>query len=148
VVGTAYFRIMVDFFTQVERSKLMSRIRSHGNFGTELRFIALMKAAEITGWRRHYNLQGKPDFVFLKLKVAVFIDGCFWHGCARCYKTGPKSNAAFWMEKFTRNKKRDLLVTRMLRSKDWRVLRIWEHELSRKNEARLLRRIQHALIPR
>lgn len=124
----------------------MSRIRSHGNLGTELQFIRLMKSLGITGWRRNYLLIGKPDFVFVRHRLAVFIDGCFWHGCRRCYARSPKSNTEFWEQKFARNRERDIQVTRLLRSLGWRVLRIWEHELSRKNESAVRRRIQRALI--
>ncbi|HEU6449303.1 MAG TPA: very short patch repair endonuclease [Verrucomicrobiae bacterium] len=136
---------MADFLTKRGRSFLMSRIRSHGNLGTELRFIQILKAAKISGWRRRHRLHGKPDFVFLKSKLAVFVDGCFWHGCSRCYSHNPRSNTAFWKEKITRNKQRDRTVSRKLRSEDWKVLRIWEHELTRKNETKLLGRIQKAL---
>ncbi len=86
----------------------------------------------------------RPDFVFPKSRTAVFVDGCFWHGCPK-HGTQPKGNRAFWKNKFARNIARDLLVTRTLRRAGWRVLRIWEHELARKNEIRLLRRIQRAL---
>ena len=86
----------------------------------------------------------RPDFVFPKLRVAVFVDGCFWHGCPK-HETKPRNNAAFWRKKFARNIARDRLVTRTLRREGWRVLRIWEHELARKNEARLLRRIRKVL---
>src|ERR1035441_1824529 len=125
---------MADIFNRKKRSELMSRIRSHGNAATELRFVQLLKSAEITGWRRRHRLYGKPDFVFLKLRLAVFIDGCFWHGCDRCYGSDPKSNRAFWREKFTRNKKRDRLVNRILRAKGWRVLRIWGHDILPKKQ--------------
>jgi DNA mismatch endonuclease (patch repair protein) len=72
------------------------------------------------------------------------VDGCFWHGCPK-HGTQPKGNRAFWKKKFERNQTRDRLVNRTLRSQGWRVLRIWEHELAKKNEVRLLRRIQRAL---
>ncbi len=72
----------------------------------------------------------RPDFVFPKLKVAVFVDGCFWHGCPK-HATWPAHNRAFWQRKLTGNKARDRLVTRTLRRQGWRVLRIWEHELAR-----------------
>ena len=136
---------MPDIFTKAKRSSLMSRIRSHGNAATELRFIRLLKDAGITGWRRHYRLPGKPDFVFLKFRLAVFVDGCFWHGCPRCYLE-PKSNRAFWRRKITANRERALVVNRALRKTGWRVLRIWEHDLKRKGESRLLRRIQRTLL--
>ncbi len=86
----------------------------------------------------------RPDFVFPKLRLAVFVDGCFWHGCPK-HETKPRNNAAFWRKKFAANTARDRLVTRTLRSANWRVLRLWEHELARKHQARLLRRIRRAL---
>ena len=92
----------------------------------------------------------RPDFVFRSVRLALFVDGCFWHGCPK-HGTKPKGNAAFWRNKFARNKQRDARVTRTLRSANWRVLRIWEHDLHRaakdtRNEARWLRRIQRALV--
>ena len=86
----------------------------------------------------------RPDFVFPKLRLAVFVDGCFWH-CCPMHATKPRHNATFWRRKLATNKARDRLVTRTLRSANWRVLRLWEHELARKREARLLRRIRRAL---
>ncbi|MEW6301828.1 MAG: hypothetical protein AB1705_00040 [Verrucomicrobiota bacterium] len=80
----------------------------------------------------------RPDFVFPKLRVAVFVDGCFWHGCP-LHATKPRSNAAFWRKKLASNQARDRLVTRTLRRRGWRVLRIWEHDLARKRQGRLLR---------
>ena len=135
---------MADFLTKRRRSSLMSRIRSCGNAATELRFIRLLKDSSITGWRRNQPVFGKPDFVFPKLKLAVFVDGCFWHGCPQ-HETRPRNNATFWRKKFARNKKRDRQVNRALCRAGWRVLRIWEHELTRKREARLLRRLRRAL---
>ena len=134
---------MADFLTPRRRSALMSRIRSRGNAATELRFIRLLKNSGITGWRRNHKIFGKPDFVFPKLKLAIFVDGCFWHGCPRCYGA-PKSNRAFWKNKVCRNRERDRLVARTLRWSGWQVIRIWEHELARKNEIRLVRRILRA----
>ena len=123
----------------------MSRVRSHGNKDTEVALAKLFRRHKITGWRRHQKIFGKPDFVFPKIKLAVFVDGCFWHGCPK-HATQPKSNRAFWKKKFARNIARDRLVNRTLRSANWRVLRIWEHELARKNEARLLRRFRRMLF--
>jgi DNA mismatch endonuclease (patch repair protein) len=87
---------------------------------------------------------GKPDFIFPKLKLAIFVDGCFWHGCPK-HGTNPKSNRPYWHRKLSRNKNRDRLVTQTLRQAGWRVLRIWEHELTRKNEHRMLRRLKRTL---
>ena len=83
---------------------------------------------------------GKPDFVFQKLKLAVFVDGCFWHGCPK-HATKPKNNREFWRRKLSANKARDRIVTHALRRAGWRVLRVWEHELAKKNDARLVRRL-------
>jgi len=132
---------MSDVFTKSKRSLVMSCIRGHGNKDTELALIRLFRLQGITGWRRHRPLLGKPDFVFPKLRLAVFVDGCFWHGCP-LHSTKPKNNAAFWDKKLAANKVRDRNVTGILRKEGWRVLRIWEHELTRKNEPRLIRRIK------
>ena len=135
---------MPDVFTKAKRSEVMSRIRGVGNKGTELALIRVFRAHRITGWRRHQPVFGKPDFVFHKLHVAMFVDGCFWHGCPQ-HATKPRNNAAFWQNKFERNMARDRLVTRTLRKAGWHVIRIWEHELSRKNERRCVRRILQGL---
>ncbi len=90
------------------------------------------------------QLAVRPDFVFLKARTAIFVDGCFWHGCPR-HATKPKSNRAFWRNKFARNLARDKLVNRTLRSANWRVIRIWECAL-KKNPLNCLRRIQRVLL--
>ena len=84
---------------------------------------------------------GRPDFMFRKERVVIFVDGCFWHGCPK-HSNMPTNNRSFWMKKLTGNKGRDRLVTRTLRQGGWRVLRIWEHELTRKNQARCVGRIR------
>ena len=122
----------------------MARVRSRGNAATELRLIKLFKKFGITGWRRNQKLFGKPDFVFSKAQVAVFVDGCFWHGCTR-HKRQPKTNRAFWKNKIARNKGRDRLVNRTLRQRGWNTLRIWQHELRSRNESRLLLRLLRVL---
>jgi DNA mismatch endonuclease (patch repair protein) len=73
----------------------MSLINGRGNKQTEKVLLFHLRQAKVTGWRRHLPLPGKPDFAFTKQKVAVFVDGCFWHGCPKCY-TRPKTNRAFW----------------------------------------------------
>jgi DNA mismatch endonuclease (patch repair protein) len=87
---------------------------------------------------------GKPDFVFPGIKLAVFVDGCFWHGCPK-HASQPTTNGEFWKRKLAGNRIRDRLVKRTLRARGLRVLRIWQHELTQRNEARLLRRILRAL---
>ncbi len=135
---------MADVFSKRKRSEVMSRIRSRGNERTELRMIALFRAAKITGWRRHLPLPGRPDFAFRAEKVAVFVDGCFWHGCPRHYRA-PCSAKAFWRNKVETNRARDRRVSRELRRAGWSVLRIWECALSRKRVAATLARIVRAL---
>ena len=137
---------MPDVFTKKKRSVVMSLIRSRGNRDTELRLITIMRAHRLTGWRRNWPLFGKPDFVFPKLKLAVFVDGCFWHGCP-LHATAPKTNATFWRKKLSANRTRDRLVTRTLRQLGWRVLRLWEHELKRRHEHKLMRRLLTHLGP-
>lgn len=82
---------MTDIWNKEKRSEVMSRIRSQGNKVTELRLISIFREARITGWRRKQPLLGKPDFVFRQQRLAVFVDGCFWHGCPKCYRR-PSSN--------------------------------------------------------
>jgi DNA mismatch endonuclease (patch repair protein) len=119
---------MADWLSREQRSHNMSSIRSKGNVTTERAFLQLLRDGRISGWRRHANLPGRPDFVFRSSRVAVFVDGCFWHGCPRCYRL-PEDNRTYWRDKVLSNRRRDLLRTRELRSHNWRVLRIWEHSL-------------------
>ena len=135
---------MVDVFTKAKRSQVMSKIRGRGNKETEIAIKNLLRRHHITGWRRNQPVFGSPDFLFRMERVAVFIDGCFWHGCPHHCKT-PASNRTFWEEKLAANKTRDRLVNRVLRKEGWRVLRIWGHELTRKNETRLVWRIKRSL---
>ncbi len=127
-----------------KRSKIMSAVRSTGNKATEMVLIHLMRKYGITGWRRHVRLHGKPDFVFSKQRAVIFVDSCFWHGCKKHCRM-PKGNRDYWLMKIAGNQGRDLAVNRELRKNGWRVFRIWEHDLVRKEQERLLRRIQRAL---
>lgn len=164
---------MPDVFTKTKRSQVMACIRGVGNKGTEVALMRFLRAHRITGWRRHIfisvpsqrcdtrtsatTISGvaarhergrffrvRPDFVFPTLRLAVFVDGCFWHRCP-LHSTWPKTNAAFWRRKLAANKARDRLVNSTLRNYRWFVLRIWEHELKPSNHPRLARRIQTAL---
>ena len=120
----------------------MARIRGGGNKTTERALAKLFRRRHITGWRRHAAIFGRPDFAFSRLRIAVFVDGCFWHGCPKCYQR-PQWNRRFWEEKLRRNRARDRLVSKTLRAKGWKVLRIWEHELRDSYSAqRQLRRLK------
>lgn len=136
---------MPDVFTTAKRSQVMSRIRGRGNKDTELALMRLLRHHRILGWRRCHIAFGKPDFVFPTAKVAVFVDGCFWHGCPK-HSNMPASNRPFWQKKMAANKARDRLVNRTLRKQGWRVVRIWEHDLAR-HPARCIRRVRTALLP-
>jgi DNA mismatch endonuclease, patch repair protein len=133
---------MRDVFTKAKRSAVMSRIRGRGNKDTELALMKLFRQHGITGWRRNQKVFGKPDFLFRRNRLAIFVDGCFWHGCPRHYKI-PIGNRAFWKKKFAANKARDRRVNRALRRIGWQVVRIWEHDLAKRNVA-CVRKIQAA----
>ena len=135
---------MTDVFTKAKRSEVKSRIRERGNKDTELALAQAMRTGGITGWRRNQKVFGQPDFVFRKARVAVFVDGCFWHACPKHFNL-PVNNRAFWKKKLSANKLRDRLAARVLHSQGRRVLRIWEHELARRSIARLPRRILQGL---
>lgn len=135
---------MSDVFTKVKRSQVMSRIRGRGNKETELALAKLFRSYKITGWRRHVALPGRPDFTFRKQRVTVFVDGCFWHGCPK-HSNMPVNNRSFWLKKLSGNKTRDRLVTRTLRSQGWRVIRIWEHDLTRRGPV-CAERIRRAIV--
>src|SRR6266513_1852866 len=119
---------MADWLSREQRSRNMASIRSKGNATTERAFLRLLREARICGWRRHLNLPGKPDFVFRSRHLAVFIDGCFWHGCPRCYRM-PEDNRPYWRKKVLTNRIRDKRNARNLRIMGWKVLRFWEHSL-------------------
>lgn len=108
---------------------MMSGIRGKGNASTEVRLMRIFRKYGISGWRRQQKIEGNPDFVFRSSRVAVFVDGCFWHGCPKCYKA-PSSNSGFWKEKLTANRKRDRVVTKVLMQKGWKVVRFWECALA------------------
>jgi DNA mismatch endonuclease (patch repair protein) len=133
---------MTDIWCKQKRSEVMSLIRSRGNKATELRLIEIFREYGITGWRRNQPLLGKPDFTFRCGRVVVFVDGCFWHGCPKCYKR-PKSNQAFWDTKIANNRKRDRHVSRELRRLGWHIVRVWQHQLI--GSARVAGRIVRAL---
>jgi DNA mismatch endonuclease (patch repair protein) len=125
---TGYTPPVDDVFTKKKRSQVMAAIRSRGNKATELKLASILRAAGITGWRRHRPLPGHPDFIFRHARLAVFVDGCFWHGC-RWHCRMPRDNRRYWQTKITRNALRDQATSKLLRRAGWRVLRVWEHSL-------------------
>ena len=137
-----------DPLTPRQRSRVMAKVKARGNRSTEVALAIAFRRAGITGWRRHlrvkYNTLSSctrsapakdakanytyPDFVFPGLAIAVYVDGCFWHGCPR-HRTFPTHNSGFWRTKLKSNKARDSRVTVCLRKAGWTVVRIWEHTI-------------------
>ena len=134
---------MADNLTKKQRSYAMSRIRSRGNNTTERALIELMRKANISGWRRNSKLFGRPDFVFLSVRLVIFVDGCYWHGCPKCGLIA-KSNSDYWEVKIAGNARRDRTNTRILRDAGWKVVRIWEHDL-KADPRKCLRKIRAAI---
>lgn len=118
----------MDTVSPIERSRIMARVKSNGNKSTEAAFAALLRKEYLSGWKRRYPLVGNPDFVFPKMRLAIFVDGCFWHGCPKHCRM-PTANRKYWEEKIDRNVKHDRDVNRALHSKGWSVIRFWEHDL-------------------
>lgn len=118
---------MVDVLTKRQRSYNMSRIKG-GDTKPELSLRKLLFKKGARGYRTHYKLLGKPDIVFPSKKVVIFIDGCFWHKCPKCF-IKPETRKEFWLEKINGNVKRDKEVNKFLNKDKWKVLRYWEHEI-------------------
>lgn len=131
---------MSDIFDNEKRSYIMSKVRSKNNKSTELELIKFFKENNITGWKRNYPVKGHPDFVFLDKKIAIFVDGCFWHG-HDCRNTHPSDNAKYWRKKRERNIKHDKEVTALFEQRGWTVIRIWECELKKKKKQILFNKI-------
>jgi DNA mismatch endonuclease (patch repair protein) len=107
--------------------------------------MALISAG-IKGWRLHpAGVHGNPDIIFPEIGLAIFVDGCFWHGCSRCGHT-PKTRTAFWRAKILRNQQRDRRNTKALRRQGLVVMRIWEHSLARRQgRRRVVQRVRSAI---
>jgi DNA mismatch endonuclease (patch repair protein) len=116
---------MAEKISKETRSRIMSKIRSK-NTKPELILKKLLKGTHL---RQHPNIEGKPDFGSKSKKIAIFIDGCFWHKCKKCYSE-PKSNKKYWLPKIERNVQRAKEVNNELRKQGFRVIRVWEHEVT------------------
>lgn len=127
---------MSDIVSHLKRSQIMATIKGQGNRTTEIAMVKLFKQQKISGWRRHsINLPGRPDFSFPTKRTAIFVDGCFWHGCRRCRRNlQPSTNERFWRDKFIANKLRDRRADLALKRLGWRVVRVWEHEIKKSPE--------------
>ncbi len=124
---------MTDVLTREQRSYNMSKIQGK-NTGPEVKLRKLLWSQGIRGYRIHYNLPGKPDIVFTKRKIAIFVDGCFWHKCPVCFQE-PETRKEFWMKKIQSNIERDKKVNAQLKEMEWTVMRFWEHDIRKKPDA-------------
>ena len=130
-----------DVFSAQKRSDIMKQVRSTGNKSTELKMIEEFKKRGIKGWRRNSKLIGHPDFIFPKLRIAIFVDGCFWHG-HDCRNTKPKDHREYWQAKIARNQARDQESTERLRRRGYLVIRVWECEFKRAKSEELEDRLR------
>jgi len=145
---------MGDVFGRAQRSALMRRIRSRGNVTTKQALAKLLRLNGVVGWRRHVPIDGRPDFYFPKLRLAIFVDGCFWHSCPlHCQM--PKTNVRAWRTKLQSNVLRDTVTASALRARGIRVVRIWEHDLRKQAQrktwlrlASILKMRARASVPR
>ena len=137
---------MSDIFDKRTRSEIMRSVKSKNTKSTELALIKLFKENHITGWRHNYNVKGHPDFVFLNKRIAIFVDGCFWHGHEGCkYFVWPKSNADFWKEKISGNIRRDKDNIRKLSQLGWNIITVWECELKTDKREETLSKLVHQI---
>lgn len=132
---------MTDRMTREQRRNCMSRIKSAGTKPE----LTLRRGLWANGarYRIKSGLVGKPDMVFHRSRLVVFVDGCFWHNCPVHGRT-PTSNTTYWSEKLLRNRNRDEFVNKTLQTAGWRVLRIWEHDV-RADVGAVVARIMEAI---
>lgn len=127
---------MVDWLTKKTRSKIMSSIRSSKTKPE----LALKKALRGLGFSYQPKMNGSPDFANKKKKIAIFVHGCFWHKCSRHFRQ-PESSKKYWLPKLQKNVERDKRNEKMLKSKGYKVIRIWEHDIP-KNMNKIIKRIK------
>ena len=109
-------------------SKVMSSIKGK-NTKPELLFRKLLYQSGLRGYRINYaKLPGKPDIVFTKKKIAIFINGCYWHGCNICGWKTPKHNPDYWINKIEKNRSRDAVKKKLLEDFGFEVIVVWEHD--------------------
>jgi DNA mismatch endonuclease, patch repair protein len=141
----------VDNLDKEARSLLMSKVKSRGNKSTEIKVEDKLLEQEINLWIKHpKGIFGNPDFYFPNNRLALFVDGCFWHGCKKCCRNIPKTRSDYWIDKISKNTKRDNKIRRVLRKEGYHIMRIWEHDLKRdiwiKRLRNIIRRTQNESI--
>ncbi|MBN1459475.1 MAG: DNA mismatch endonuclease Vsr [Armatimonadetes bacterium] len=131
-----------DALSPEARSRHMSSIRGKGNLSTEGAVEDRLNAEGIAGWEKHpAQIIGKPDFYFPAQRVALFVDGCFWHDCPCCRRNRPTARGDFWREKIEGNRRRDNRTNRRLRRQGIHVVRVWEHDVPCASWVKRLRRM-------
>lgn len=118
----------MDILTKQQRSHRMSLIRS-ADTAIELKLRKLIWSRGMKGFRVKSKIIGRPDIYFPRKGLAIFADGCFWHGCEKCFKA-PRRNKKYWSAKIERNKKRDMFISHHLKNFGIKVIRLWEHEVN------------------
>lgn len=121
---------MSDNLKPDDRRRTMQAVKSKGT-KLEKRLFAVLAGMGISGWKKNVgSIAGKPDVAFLNSKIAIFVDGCFWHGCPYCRRKLPETNRKYWKKKIARNKELAGNYNKQLRRDGWRVIRIWEHDMA------------------
>ena len=135
---------MPDNLSPEDRRKAMRAVKSKGT-SLERILWSMLAGMGLRGWHKNVDhLPGKPDVVFFEERIAIFVDGCFWHGCPICNRSLPETNREYWKRKIERNKRRAREAEQLLESDGWKVLRFWEHEM-RKNRQAVRRKLRAAI---
>lgn len=142
IAASGECRKLPEYAESAQRSKIMAAVKSRGNASTELKMRRLLRANKLSGWRRHLEITGTPDFSWSKKKVALFVDGCFWHKCPHCFRK-PKSNLSYWDNKVESNKARDRRINKNLQLAGWRVVRVWECKIDQPITIVRIRKVLH-----
>lgn len=134
----------MDVLTKKQRSYNMSQIKAK-NTNPEIYIKNILRRNNVKGFSLHGSLLGKPDIIFRKKKIALFMDGCFWHKCPECF-IEPRTRRKFWLKKITQNVIRDKKINKELKKRGWKVIRIWEHEIKAEGYPIKIARIIKALL--
>ncbi len=133
----------MDKVSKEKRSEIMRRVKSRET-AIEISFRKLLWNKGVRYRKNSSEYYGKPDIVVSPRKLVVFLDSCFWHGCRKHLRM-PEQNRSYWEDKIRRNKQRDQNVSNYYKSKGWKIIRIWEHQL-RNNQPKSINRVRRALI--
>jgi len=138
---------MADNLTPEDRRKTMQAVKSKKT-KLERTLFAMLAGMRLTGWRQNVtDITGKPDVVFSREKIAIFVDGCFWHGCPLCQRKMPQTNQQYWKTKISRNIEIAKSHAIQLYSNGWKIIRIWEHDMNSKASRQKINiKIRQALL--